>query len=103
MNNALPNISQKGVNNLTIIADTVNLGDMKNLFDDMQPEEKVRVRIDKKIASAGWQVVPRENYVPYSTAAVKEALMKNNKEGDLLTIKPSQFSKAKREWYAHNH
>ena len=46
MNNALPNISQKGVNNLIIVADTVNLGDMKNLFDDMQPEEKIRVRID---------------------------------------------------------
>lgn len=84
MTSTVQKISQKGVNNLTIIADTIQLGDMKSLFNDMQPEEKARVKIDKKIVSAGWRVVSRENYVPYSTSAVKEALMKNNKESDYL-------------------
>lgn len=50
----------------------------------MLPEEKARVKIDKQLRNAGWDVVSRNEYVPYSASAVKEALMKGNTESDYL-------------------
>lgn len=41
----------------------------------MLPEEKARVKIDKQLISAGWDIVSRDEYVPQSASAVKEALM----------------------------
>ena len=50
----------------------------------MLPEEKARVKIDKQLISAGWDVVSREEYIPRSASAVKEALMQGNTESDYL-------------------
>ncbi len=50
----------------------------------MLPEEKARIKIDKQLISAGWDVVARQEYVPNSTSAVKEALMQGNTESDYL-------------------
>ena len=41
----------------------------------MTPEEKARVKIDKQLNLAGWDIVSRDEYIPMSTTAVKEALM----------------------------
>ncbi len=49
----------------------------------MTPEEKARLIIDRKLESAGWQVVDRDNYSPsVSAVAVREALLKGNLEAD---------------------
>ena len=50
----------------------------------MLPEERARVRIDKQLSEAGWDIVARNEYVPKSAAAVKEALMQGNTESDYL-------------------
>ena len=50
----------------------------------MLPEELAREKIDKQLKSVGWDIVSRNEYIPKSTAAVKEALMKGNKESDYL-------------------
>ena len=50
----------------------------------MLPEERARKIIDKQLINAGWDIVSRNEYVPKSTSAVKEALMKGNKESDYL-------------------
>lgn len=50
----------------------------------MLPEEKARIKIDKQIINAGWDVVSRHEYVPNSASAVKEALMQGNTESDYL-------------------
>lgn len=50
----------------------------------MLPEEKARVKIDKQLGDAGWEIVPRNEYVPGNTTAVKEALMQGNTESDYL-------------------
>lgn len=50
----------------------------------MLPEERARKIIDKQLANVGWDIVSRNEYVPKSTSAVKEALMKGNKESDYL-------------------
>ena len=42
----------------------------------MKPEEAARVKIDKQLNSAGWDIVSRDEYIPMSTTAVKEALMR---------------------------
>lgn len=50
---------------------------------DMTPEEKARVKIDQWFKEAGWQVVNRDEYEPTMTAvAVREGLLKGNKEAD---------------------
>ena len=36
---------------------------------------KARVKIDKQLRNAGWDIVARNEYLPNSTSAVKEALM----------------------------
>ena len=48
------------------------------------PEERARVKIDKQLSEAGWDIVMRNEYVPKSAAAVKEALMQGNTESDYL-------------------
>ena len=50
----------------------------------MLPEERAREKIDKQLINAGWDIVSRNEYVPKSTSAVKEALMQGNKESDYL-------------------
>ena len=50
----------------------------------MLPEEKARRKINKQLKNAGWEIVARDEYVPGYTMAVKEALMKGNKESDYL-------------------
>ncbi len=51
----------------------------------MTPEEKARVKIDNWLEDAGWQVVDRIDYTPEITAvAIREGLMKGNKEADYL-------------------
>lgn len=49
----------------------------------MTPEEKARIKIDQWFNEAGWQVVNRDEYEPTMTAvAVREGLLKGNKEAD---------------------
>lgn len=50
----------------------------------MLPEELARVKIDKQLNNAGWEVVARDEYIPGFTSAVKEALMVGNTESDYL-------------------
>lgn len=66
----------------------------------MLPEEKARVKIDKQLRNAGWDIVSRNEYVPFSTSAIKEALMKGNTESDYLLFvedKAIAVVEAKRE------
>lgn len=66
----------------------------------MLPEERARVRIDKQLSEAGWDIVARNEYVPKSAAAVKEALMQGNTESDYLLFvddKAIAVVEAKRE------
>lgn len=50
----------------------------------MLPEELARIKIDKQLNHAGWEIVSRNEYVPHNSSAVKEALMQGNKESDYL-------------------
>ncbi len=50
----------------------------------MLPEEKARVKIDKQLTDAGWDIVSRDEYTSNNAAAVKEALMQGNTESDYL-------------------
>ena len=50
----------------------------------MTPEELARVKIDKQLNNAGWDIVSRLDYLPNSTVAVTEALMQGNTESDYL-------------------
>lgn len=50
----------------------------------MLPEELARVKIDKQLNNAGWDIISRNEYLPNNTVAVKEALMKGNTESDYL-------------------
>ena len=62
----------------------------------MLPEEKARVKIDKKLRNAGWDIVARNEYLPNSTSAVMEALM-----GVVLcqdSIKETDFCYRERIW-----
>ena len=66
----------------------------------MLPEEKARVKIDKQLHNAGWDIVSRDEYVPRSASAVKEALMQGNTESDYLLFvddKAVAVVEAKRE------
>ena len=67
----------------------------------MKPEELARVKIDKQLKNAGWDVVSRNDYIPNATAsAVKEALMYGNTESDYLLFidnKAIAVVEAKRE------
>lgn len=50
----------------------------------MLPEEKARIKIDKQLTDAGWDIVARDEYIPFNASAVQEALMQGNKESDYL-------------------
>lgn len=50
----------------------------------MLPEERARLKIDKQLMDAGWDIVPRDEFVPQNAQAVKEALMQGNTESDYL-------------------
>jgi len=50
----------------------------------MLPEELARIKIDKQLNNAGWDIVSRGDYIPYNAVAVKEALMNGNIESDYL-------------------
>ncbi len=66
----------------------------------MLPEERARVKIDKQLNVAGWNIVSRDEYIPMSTTAVKEALMQGNTESDYLLFidnKAIAVLEAKRE------
>ncbi|SEQ01353.1 type I restriction enzyme, R subunit [Lachnospiraceae bacterium RM5] len=66
----------------------------------MLPEEKARVKIDKQLRNAGWDIVARDEYVPNSISAIKEALMVGNTESDYLLFidgKAIAVVEAKRE------
>ena len=66
----------------------------------MLPEERAREKIDKLLSNAGWDIVSRDEYIPMSTAAVKEALMQGNTESDYLLFidnKAVAVLEAKRE------
>lgn len=66
----------------------------------MLPEEKACVKIDKQLRNAGWDIVARNEYLPNSTSAVKEALMGGNTESDYLLFidgKAIAVVEAKRE------
>ncbi len=66
----------------------------------MLPEEKARVKIDKQLKKAGWDIVSRNEYIPDSTSAIKEALMQGNTESDYLLFvdnKAIAVVEAKRE------
>lgn len=66
----------------------------------MLPEEKARVKIDKQLRNAGWDIVARDEYVPNCTSAIKEALMVGNTESDYLLFidgKAIAVVEAKRE------
>ena len=39
----------------------------------MLPEEHAREKIDKQLSKAGWDIVSRDEYVPRTASAVKEA------------------------------
>lgn len=52
--------------------------------DSLLPEEKARMKIDRQLTNAGWDIVSRDEYVPRSASAVKEALMQGNTESDYL-------------------
>lgn len=66
----------------------------------MLPEERARVKIDKQLNNAGWDIVPRDEYISGRTSAVKEALMRGNTESDYLLFiddKAIAVVEAKRE------
>ena len=56
-----------------------------NYDDDLLPEQKARVIIDRFLEEAGWTVVARDEYTNAVNAqAVKENLMLGNLEADYL-------------------
>lgn len=66
----------------------------------MLPEEQARIKIDKQLTEAGWDIVARDEYVPKKAIAVKEALMQGNTESDYLLFvddKAIAVVEAKRE------
>lgn len=50
----------------------------------MLPEELARIKIDKQLNAAGWDIVSRNEYIPNNSSAVKEAIMQGNTESDYL-------------------
>lgn len=59
----------------------------------MLPEELARIKIDKQLNNAGWDIISRNEYLPNSTVAVKEALMKGNTESDYLLFVDIRIAK----------
>ena len=51
----------------------------------MTPEQKSRLKINKMLKEAGWEVVDRKHYNPtVSAVAIEEGLLKGNLEADYL-------------------
>lgn len=48
----------------------------------LDPEEQAREKIDIMLEDNGWRVVSRKEFVPNEALAVKEGLLKKNKEAD---------------------
>lgn len=66
----------------------------------MLPEEEARIKIDKQLNNAGWDIVSRQDYVPNYAMAIKEALMQGGNESDYLLFidnKAIAVVEAKRE------
>ena len=66
----------------------------------MTPEDEARVKIDKQLNSAGWDVVSRGEYTSEYPTAIREALMQGNHESDYLLFidgKAVAVLEAKRE------
>lgn len=66
----------------------------------MLPEEKARVKIDKQLNNAGWDIVARDEYISGRASAVEEVLMRGNTESDYLLFiddKAIAVVEAKRE------
>ena len=55
-------------------------------YDDLLPEQKARIHIDKYLVDAGWTVVDRDEFVPtaINAQAVRENILKGNKEADYI-------------------
>jgi len=55
-------------------------------YEDLLPEQKARIKIDKLLEDAGWTIVARDEFTPaaINAQAVKENLMKGNLEADYL-------------------
>ena len=70
----------------SLTSDNFDYQEAKNVkgVNDMLPEEKARVKIDKELINAGWDIVSRDEYIPNLSLAVKEALMQGGKESDYL-------------------
>lgn len=52
---------------------------------DMTPEQRARLKIDKMLKEAGWEIVDRKHYNPtVSAVAIEEGLLKGNHEADYL-------------------
>jgi type I restriction enzyme R subunit len=69
-------------------------------YSKMTPEELARAKIDKQLNKAGWNIVSRNEYIPDTASAVKEALMQGNTESDYLLFvdnKAIAVVEAKRE------
>lgn len=51
----------------------------------MTPEQRARLKIDKMLKEAGWEIVDRKHYNPtVSAVAIEEGLLKGNHEADYL-------------------
>lgn len=64
------------------------------------PEQLARIKIDKQLNEAGWDIVSRDEYIPNHAEAVKEALMSGSTESDYLLFidnKAVAVVEAKRE------
>ena len=71
-----------------------------SVLDDLLPEQLARIKIDKQLTEAGWDIVTREEYVPFHAQAAKEALMTGTTESDYLLFvdnKAIAVVEAKRE------
>lgn len=55
-----------------------------SILNNLFPEQLARIKIDKQLCEAGWDIVSRMDYIPNNAQAVKEALMLGNTESDYL-------------------
>ncbi len=67
---------------------------------DLLPEQLARIKIDKQLNDAGWDIVNRDEYIPNHAEAIREALMCGTTESDYLLFidnKAIAVVEAKRE------
>ena len=69
----------------------------------MLPEEKARVKIDKQLRNAGWDIVTRNEYLPNSidgkAIAVVEAKREENPLGDEVKKQAEDYAVSPQDWY----